>query len=56
MIAEVVEWAGICLRVVLGVIFMLAPGIVFWLAVVGIVAVIRQVGHADLLRSGRDVT
>jgi nucleotide-binding universal stress UspA family protein len=33
----------------LGVLFMLAPGIVFWLAVVGIIVGIRRVCHADLL-------
>jgi hypothetical protein len=53
--AEVVEVAGICLRVVLGVIFMLTPGMVFWLAVVGIGLAIQRICRADLLRRSRDV-
>ena len=53
--AEIIEWVGLFLRAVLGTIFMLAPGIVFWLVVVGIVAAIWWVRHAGLLRGDRDV-
>lgn len=39
---EVMQWAGICWRVVLAVIFFVTPGIAFWLVVVGLAILIRR--------------
>ena len=50
MMTELVAWVGTCLRVVQGVTSMLAPAIVFRLALVGIFALMGRVFHAELLR------
>ena len=44
--AEVLRWAGDCLRAFVGLVFMLIPGIVFWLVVLGIIAIAQQWNHA----------
>lgn len=40
--AEILEWVGECLRVLVASIFALTPGIVFWLVVIGVVAIVQR--------------
>ena len=45
---EILGWVGDGFRVVVGTMIMLIPGIVFWLVVVGIIAMIQRWGRAGL--------
>jgi hypothetical protein len=45
---EVLWWVGDGFRAVVGTMIMLTPGIVFWLVVVGIIAIIQRWGRAGL--------
>ncbi|HSR31794.1 MAG TPA: hypothetical protein VLY63_14615 [Anaerolineae bacterium] len=51
---EVVQWAETGLRVGLGVIFMLIPGITFWFTVLGIWVMIRKLGRSNLYQLARN--
>lgn len=51
--AEVLHWAGTCLRAVLGVIFILTPGVAFWLVVLGLLAMVRWIGRSNLYQIAR---
>jgi len=48
---EVLRWAGDFLRVVVAVMIMLTPGIVFWLVVIGIIAIIQQWSSTGLYQT-----
>jgi hypothetical protein len=50
---EVLEWIGICGRVLLAVFFFTAPGIAFWLVAAGLVAVIRLFKRSNLYQMAR---
>jgi len=52
--AEVLLWVENCSRALLGLIFFLTPGVVFWLVVIGIVIVFQRISHTDLYRIVRD--
>jgi hypothetical protein len=43
---QVFEWLGIVLRVVAASMFALTPGMLVWLAVLGVFLAIRRVGHS----------
>jgi membrane-bound metal-dependent hydrolase YbcI (DUF457 family) len=51
---EVLRWAGGFFRVVLAVIIMLTPGIIFWLVVIGIIAIIQRLSRTGLYQIVRD--
>ena len=48
---EALRWAGDFLRVVVAVMIMLTPGIVFWLVVIGIIAIIQQWSRTSLYQT-----
>jgi len=50
---EIVQWAGDFLRAVAGLVIMLIPGIVFWLVVIGFIAIVQ---HWSPSRSASDRT
>lgn len=50
---EIVQWAGDFLRAVAGLVIMLIPGIVFWLVVIGFIAIVQ---HWSPNRSALDRT
>lgn len=52
--AEVMQCAGTGLRVVLAVIFMVTPGIAFWLVVLGFLAMVRRFGRSNLYQIARN--
>lgn len=52
--AEIVQWADTGLRAALGVMFMVIPGITFWLAVLGFWAMVRKLGRSNLYRLARN--
>ncbi|TEU16474.1 MAG: hypothetical protein E3J21_10650 [Anaerolineales bacterium] len=51
---EVLQWAGDFLRVVVATMIMLTPGIVFWLVVIGIIAIIQQWNRTGLYQTIQD--
>jgi hypothetical protein len=55
-VPPVLQLAGTCVRATLGLAVMAAPGVLFWLVVVGIVVVIQRVCHVNLFRTIRDGT
>ena len=42
---QVFEGLGTVLRAMLGLLFVVGPGVLFWLIVVGVVAAVRWVAH-----------
>lgn len=51
---EVLRWAGDFFRVVVALIIMLTPGIVFWLVVIGIIAIIQRWSRTGLYQVVQD--
>ncbi len=51
---EMLNWAGICLRVVLAVVFLVTPGMVFWLVVTGLLIAVRRFRRSHLYLTVRN--
>jgi hypothetical protein len=51
---EVLRWVGDFFRVVVALVIMLTPGIVFWLVVIGIIAVIQRWSRTGLYQIVHD--
>jgi Na+/H+-dicarboxylate symporter len=51
---EVLRWAGDFSRAMVALMIMLTPGIVFWLVVIGIIAIIHRLSRTGLYQIVRD--
>jgi hypothetical protein len=52
--AEVPRWCADLFRAMVGLIIMLCPGTVFWLVVIGIIAIVQRLSRTDLCQIVRD--
>jgi hypothetical protein len=51
--AEIVQFVETCLRVALGLVFLVSPGIAFWLVVSGLLFMIRRLAGRNLCGAER---
>ena len=52
--AEVLQWVEDCFCALLGLGFFLTPGVVFWLALIGVVVIFQRISHTDLYQIVHD--
>jgi hypothetical protein len=51
---EVPRWCADLFRAMVGLTIMLCPGVIFWLVVIGIIAIIQRLSRTDLCQIVRD--